>query len=270
MAVPLRELLNPHPRDPIARVSDPIERRGIVIELVIVGILTFAFSAIAAALSLIEAQLSGGIGNTTVALNPVRSNLGWIDFTRQLMSAIRLFAIGGLGAYLLWRSGIGLDRVGLARWAPRRRDVPPGLALAAVIGLPGLALVAIARALGINAHLVPSEVDGVWWRWPVLILIAIGNAAAEEIVVVAYFITRLRQLGAPENGSLAASAVLRGGYHLYQGVGAGLGNIAMGLVFGRYFQLTARVWPLVVAHAVMDVVAFVGYALLHDHLGWVG
>ena len=55
---------------------------------------------------------------------------------------------------------------------PRRPDVPHGLALAAVIGLPGLALVALARALGLNAHLVPSEVDGVWWRWPVLILIA--------------------------------------------------------------------------------------------------
>ncbi|MFW0797615.1 CPBP family intramembrane glutamic endopeptidase [Gordonia sp. CPCC 205515] len=269
MAVTFRELLNPRPTAPIARVTDPTERRAIVVELVIVGVLTFAFSAIAAALSLIEAQLSGGIGNSTVALNPSRSDLGWIDFARQLMSAIRLFAIGGLGAYLLWRSGIGLDRVGLGRWKPRR-DVPAGLGMAALIGLPGLALVAIARALGLNAHLVPSEVDGVWWRWPVLILIAIGNAAAEEIVVVAYFITRLRQLGASENGSLAASAVLRGGYHLYQGVGAGLGNIVMGLVFGRFFQITARVWPLVIAHAVMDVVAFVGYALLHDHLAWVG
>ena len=69
---------------------------------------------------------------------------------------------------------------------------------------------------------------------------------------------------------MAASALLRGGYHLYQGVGAGIGNVVMGLVFGRYYQLANRVWPLVIAHAVIDVVAFVGYALLHDHLGWVG
>ena len=101
-------------------------------------------------------------------------------------------------------------------------------------------------------------------------LAAVANAVAEEVIVVAYFITRLRQLGVGENGSLAASAVLRGGYHLYQGVGAGLGNLVMGLVYGRYFQLTGRVWPLVIAHAVIDMVAFVGYALLRDHLSWVG
>lgn len=265
----LTQVVRPSRPDSVPVVTDRTERRAIVVELVIVGVLTFLFSAFAAALSLIEAQLSGGIGNTTVALNPARSDLGWIDFARQLMSALRLFAIGGLGVYLLWRSGIGLQRVGLGRWAPRR-DVPTGLGLAALIGLPGLALVAIARALGMNAHLIPSETDGVWWRWPILILIAIGNAAAEEIIVVAYFITRLRQLGAGENTSLAASSVLRGGYHLYQGVGAGLGSIVMGLVFGRFFQITSRVWPLVIAHAVIDIVAFVGYALLKDHLGWVG
>ncbi|MCF3940876.1 CPBP family intramembrane glutamic endopeptidase [Gordonia sp. Z-3] len=268
MRATLRSVVHPARPAGIAVVTDPVERRALILELVIVGALTFAFSAISAALSLVEAQLAGGIGNTTVALNPSRSDLGWIDFARQLMSALRLFAIGGLGVYLLWRSGFlrlaGLDR------GPTRRDLPAGVGLAAVVGLPGLALVAIARALGVNAHLVPSEVDGVWWRWPILILLAVGNAAAEEIIVVAYFITRLRQLGASENASLAASSVLRGGYHLYQGVGAGLGNVVMGLVFGRFFQVTSRVWPLVVAHAVMDIVAFVGYALLHDHLSWVG
>ncbi|GAC50805.1 CPBP family intramembrane glutamic endopeptidase [Gordonia aichiensis] len=249
-------------------VADRRERRALVIELAIVGVLTFGFSALSAILSLIEVQLTSGIGNATVALNPSRSSVALIDFIRQVMSAVRLFAIAGLGVYLLWRSGCGPRMIGLAR--PAGRDVPPGLVLAAAIGLPGLALVAAARALGMNAHLVPSEVDGPWWRWPVLILIAVGNAAAEEIIVVAYFITRLRQLGASENVSLAASAVLRGGYHLYQGVGAGIGNVAMGLVFGRYYQLTNRVWPLVIAHAVIDVVAFLGYALLHDHLSWVG
>lgn len=184
------------------------------------------------------------------------------------MSALRLFAVAGLGVYLLWRSGIGVAQAGLRRLTPRR-DVPAALVLAAIIGLPGLGLVAVARALGVNAHLVPATVSS-WWQWPILILAAVANAVAEEAIVVAYFITRLRQLGVGENGSLAASAVLRGGYHLYQGVGAGLGNLVMGLVYGRYFQLTGRVWPLVIAHAVIDMVAFVGYALLRDHLSWVG
>jgi membrane protease YdiL (CAAX protease family) len=41
----------------------------------------------------------------------------------------------------------------------------------------------------------------------------------------------------------------------------------MGLVFGYWFQRTGRVMPLVIAHTLLDVVVFVGYALLADELG---
>ena len=64
-------------------------------------------------------------------------------------------------------------------------------------------------------------------------------------------------------------ALLRGAYHLYQGWGAGLGNAAMGLVFGYAWQRTGRLWPLVIAHGVIDTVAFVGYILLASHLSWL-
>ncbi|MFI5428636.1 CPBP family intramembrane glutamic endopeptidase [Aeromicrobium sp. UC242_57] len=47
--------------------------------------------------------------------------------------------------------------------------------------------------------------------------------------------------------------------HLYQGVGPGIGNFVMGLVFGYWFHRTKRVMPLVIAHTLLDVVAFVGY-----------
>ena len=267
MGFSVRAILDPRGTHGIDVVTDRAGRRALWIELCIVGVLSFGFSAIYAILSLIESELAQGLGNTTVALNPSRSELGPIDAIRQVMSALRLFAVHpSLRADFL--CGIGVAQAGLRRLTPRR-DVPAALVLAAIIGLPGLGLVAVARALGVNAHLVPATVSS-WWQWPILILAAVANAVAEEVIVVAYFITRLRQLGVGENGSLAASAVLRGGYHLYQGVGAGLGNLVMGLVYGRYFQLTGRVWPLVIAHAVIDMVAFVGYALLRDHLSWVG
>lgn len=263
-----RDLLRPRRPAEVTVVTDPRERRALVIELIIVGTLTFAFSAATAILSLIEAQLAGGIGSATVALNPAASQLGVIDFLRQLLNLLRLLAMGGLGVYLLWRAGPGLRASGLPRWSGRR-DVPPGLFLAAIIGLPGLGLVALARLLEINAEIIPAETDGVWWRWPILIGMAIGHSVAEEIIVVAYFITRLRQLGVGENAALLASSVLRGAYHLYQGVGGGVGNFVMGLIYGRWFQVTGRIWPLIVGHAVIDVVAFVGYALLHEHLSWL-
>ena len=88
-------------------------------------------------------------------------------------------------------------------------------------------------------------------------------------LVVAYILPRLRQLGWSENSSLFASAVLRGSYHLYQGLGGGFGNVVMGLVFGRYWQRTGRLWPLVIAHALIDTVAFVGYQALRGHVSWL-
>ncbi len=120
-----------------------------------------------------------------------------------------------------------------------------------------------------NLTVLPSTIDDHWWRLPVLVLWAIANSAAEEILVVAYLISRLRRLGWSENSSLLASALLRGSYHLYQGLGGGLGNIVMGLIFGRYWQRTGKLWPLVIAHALIDAVAFVGYALLRGHLSWL-
>lgn len=255
----VRSLIHP-PDSQIERIANPRERRAIVVELLIVGILTFGFSAVYAVLSLLENALTTGIGDATVALNPVASSVVAIDVVRQVMSAVRLLAIGGLGAYLLWRSGVGLRRIGLGR--PSRADLPPSLLLAAIIGLPGLALVAVSQAMGWNSDLIAAPSDGLWWRIPVLALKSFGNGFAEEVVVVGYFMTRLRQLGLGSGATLWSSALLRGGYHLYQGVGAGLGNLVMGLVYGRWYQATNRLWPLVFAHALIDTVAFVGYAVL--------
>ena len=95
-----------------------------------------------------------------------------------------------------------------------------------------------------------------------LLLKSFANAWAEELVVVYWFITRLKQTGWGLPAVLAASCLLRGSYHLYQGVSAGFGNILMGLLYGWYFHRTGKVWPLVIAHFLIDAIAFVGYAAL--------
>ncbi|MEV6136336.1 CPBP family intramembrane glutamic endopeptidase [Nocardia sp. NPDC051990] len=245
------------------------ERLGIRLEILVVLMVTFGLSGLNAALALLESALSpGGVGGQTVALNPTRAAQSTIDLLFQLLSALRLVGWAALGLYLLWRSGIGPRLIGLARvrW---RSDVLPGLILAAVIGLPGLGLYLTAHALGFSVTIVPSSLRDHWWRLPALILSACANAAAEEILVVAYLITRLRRLGWSENRSLLASALLRGSYHLYQGLGGGLGNLVMGVIFGRFWQRTNRLWPLVLAHATIDAVAYIGYTLLRGHVSWL-
>jgi membrane protease YdiL (CAAX protease family) len=152
---------------------------------------------------------------------------------------------------------------------PLRSDVLGGVGLAALIGIPGLALYWVAVTLGVNRQVLPSILDDTWWRPIALTLAAAANAWAEEVLVVGYLITRLRQLGLRENTSVGAAAVLRGSYHLYQGFGGFAGNLIMGLIFGRVWQRTNRLWPLIIAHTLLDVVAFVGYSLLRGHFSWL-
>jgi len=249
-------------------VAQVIDRRAIRIEVGVMLAVTFGVSALVAVLQLADALLSG-LGGYRVRLNPNRSHYDLINLGLNLVSVSQLFAWGGLALYLLWRSGIRPADIGLGkvRWRP---DGLGGMGLAALIGIPGLLLFLAARHLGLNAEVEPSGLHNSWWRIPVLVLAAFANGFAEEVVVVGYLITRLRQLGLGQRRAVLASSLLRGLYHLYQGIGAGLGNLIMGVVFGYTWCRTGRLWPLVIAHGIIDTVAFVGYVLLSGHLAWLG
>jgi uncharacterized protein len=243
------------------------ERHALRLEVAIVLAVTFGLSAITAVLQLIDFVLRGLAGQR-VPLIPRRSYFDLIDLGLNLASVAQLIAWGALGLYLLWRSGVSPVAIGLGRFR-LRPDLLGGIGLAALIGLPGLALYVAARTVGLSASVVPTELTDSWWRTPVLVLTAFANGWAEEIIVVGFLLTRLQQLRVSSRRALLYSSLLRGTYHLYQGFGAGLGNVAMGLVFGTVWRRTGRLWPLIVAHGVIDTVAFVGYALLAGHLGWL-
>ncbi|GAA3074209.1 type II CAAX endopeptidase family protein [Streptomyces olivoverticillatus] len=163
----------------------------------------------------------------------------------------------------------GLRAIGFDRTRPGP-DLARGAAIAACIGGAGLAFYLVVRAAGFNLTVVPENLPHVWWRIPVLVASAVQNAVLEEVVVVGYLLRRLDGLGWTPVAALAASAVLRGSYHLYQGDrrparqhGDGRG------VRPAVPALGGRVGPLVAAHALIDVVAFVGYALLAGKVGWL-
>ena len=102
-----------------------------------------------------------------------------------------------------------------------------------------------------------------------LLLSAFQNAALEEVVVLGYLLSRLDRLGVRPSRAIAISALIRGSYHLYQGIGAFFGNAFMGAVFGILYRRWGRVTPLLIAHFLIDAVAFVGYALLAGHVSWL-
>ena len=142
------------------------------------------------------------------------------------------------------------------------RDVGWGFALAAAIGIPGLAFYLLGRAMGITVEVQASALNAAWWTVPVLVLSALQNGLLEEVVAVGYLSEKLGQLKWRGPVIVVASALLRGSYHLYQGWGPFIGNAIMGVVFAEYYRRTRRVAPLVVAHFLMDMVVFVGYDLV--------
>lgn len=251
----------------IPRVESTHERRArLWWEVAIVLGLSLGASAVYSIVAIV-ARLTAGtpLSGQSTALNPSQSTREWLDFTYQFLGVLfGLFAVA-LAIYLLWAPAgshgpSGFRRIGLDARRPGR-DVLGGLALVAVIGVPGLALYGAGRLLGITVAVVASPLDAHWWTIPILVLSALRAALLEEVIAVGYLFTRLGELGWGRWRVILSSAVLRGSYHLYQGIGPFLGNVAMGIVFGWCYARWGRTAPLVVAHFVLDVVSFVGYPL---------
>ncbi len=191
-----------------------------------------------------------------------------LDLFLQLTSIAVTVAPVGLVFYLMVRAGESPSDIGFDARHPRQ-DLLRGAALAAVIGGTGLGLYLAAFHLGFNLNVVAESLPNVWWRIPVLVLAAAQNGLLEEVLVIGYLLRRLDQLGWSPARAIAFSAVLRGSYHLYQGFGGFLGNAAMGVIFALCYRRWGRVMPLVIAHALIDAGAFIGYAELHGHVSWL-
>lgn len=250
-------------------VVDRGERRGIRNETLLVLGVSLGASAIWSLLRIIErlTRAEPLRQQTTSMNNAVTPDRPWLDLAYQLVGIALPLVPVLLALYLLNRLhrpvvDVSAGRfIGLDRTQPGR-DAVHGVALAALIGIPGIGLYLAAKAIGINTQVSAANLTDVWWSAPVLVLAALENAILEEVIMVGYLFTRWRQLAWSWPLVIGVSAVIRGTYHLYQGFGGFVGNLAMGVILGLFFVRTRRVMPLVVAHTLLDVVAFVGYTIL--------
>jgi membrane protease YdiL (CAAX protease family) len=192
----------------------------------------------------------------------------WLDLVLQIASVAENLAPVFLVLYLMARSGERPSVIGLDASQPAKDSIR-GAVLAVLIGGSGLALYLAAFHLGVSLNVVPENLPAVWWRIPVLLLDALQNGVLEEILVIGYLLLRLEQLGWQPAAAIACSALLRGTYHLYQGLGGFLGNAAMGVIFALLYRRWGRVMPLIIAHSLIDAGAFVGYAALHGRVSWL-
>ena len=263
------------PHEAVAGGATAARRRS-HLGLETVGVLAVCLgrSAVYSVLSILDKLTLGPALNqqTTTINDSATPDRPWLDLAYKLADYLFLAAPAVIALYLLcttWRPGrepwraIGLDggRAG--------RDAGAGVVLAAAIGIPGLAFYVLARWVGINTNVAAGNLAEHVWTVPVYVLAAFANGLLEETVMVAYLLTRWRQCGWRPGAAILVSALIRGSYHLYQGFGGFIGNAVMGAACCLYWRRTGRLWPLIVAHTLLDVVSFVGYALLHGAVGWL-
>ena len=244
-------------------------------EIVVVLAISLGQKAVYALLSIIEkmtrpeplAQQTTRINTSTTPDRP------WLDLAYQVAGVvfplmpvvlvIFLLAVHHRPAEGPWRvMGFDLRRPGF--------DLAWGFGVCAVIGVAGLAFYLFAVEIGINTQVSTANLAANWWTVPVLVLRAVMNGVLEEVLMIGYLFTRWAQTGGRMWVIVVASAVIRGGYHLYQGFGGFVGNLVMGLAFGWLYLRIKRVMPLVITHSLLDIVAFVGAPLLPVLLAWLG
>lgn len=231
-------------------------------EIALVLLLSVGRSAIYSVLGLVQAlQRDVDLGDQQTSLNPSADAEAVWDVLYQFLGQIFALVPVALAVFLLWEPGMSaFRRIGL----DFRRfggDLGRGVALVVAVGIPGLALYALGRALGLTVLVEASPIDRSWWTIPLLLLAALRAGLTEEVIFIGYLFDRLRRLGWGWWSIVLSTAALRAAYHAYQGFPAMVGNFAMGVLLGWCYRRWGRVMPLVIAHTLIDIVAFVGYPL---------
>jgi uncharacterized protein len=248
-------------------------RRRLRIEVWIVLGLSLGQSAVYSVVQLLDKMTQAPLAQGTSTLNRSQSSREYFDLTYQLLDIVFALVPVALVIYFLTehrqagQPGSSAFRKLGFNFARPGVDLAQGLGLAALIGIPSLGLYAAGRALGITTAIIPSALDAYWWTVPVLILSALRHAIVEEVIVVGYLLDRFGKFGWSMPLAIFLSSMLRGSYHLYQGFGPFIGNAVMGVVFAWVYTKTRRVMPLVIAHALLDTVAFVGFSLFGKAIG---
>jgi uncharacterized protein len=85
---------------------------------------------------------------------------------------------------------------------------------------------------------------------------SVVNGAYEELFVAGYVITVLAQVRGIWT-AVNVSTGVRLLYHLYQGTIGVLTIVPMGLLYGYVFVRTKQLWPLILAHILLDIFGLV-------------
>jgi membrane protease YdiL (CAAX protease family) len=194
------------------------------------------------------------LSNLVVLLNPdVVAKVPPID-NAQLNSLVahELVVLVVLGAFLRMR-GWTAEKLGVSA---DLRDTVIG------IGLMGLAFGATQLMELLAGHFAPERLEAALrfeqiagpLNFLTVAAVSIVNPIFEELFVCAYVISALKE----KRGAafaMNASIALRVTYHLYTGVVGVLLIAPVALLFSYWYVRSGRLWPLIVAHGLLDFIA---------------
>jgi membrane protease YdiL (CAAX protease family) len=92
------------------------------------------------------------------------------------------------------------------------------------------------------------------WVWVPFILL---NPWFEEVLVRGYVMTEVAELSGSAALAVFVSTAIQTGYHLYQGP---VNTVIVGscfLMLSLYYAKTRKLFPVIMAHTIMDVLAWI-------------
>jgi membrane protease YdiL (CAAX protease family) len=170
-----------------------------------------------------------------------------------------------LVAFLVWRNKEAWSSFGLVRPKPFR-DTIVGIVLMFVARLPGVVLVTVLPRKAIESHsdayaMPHVSLEGITL---VIVLSACTAAVFEECIFRGYLLQRVSQCTGSRWWGVVFSTALFGIMHIYQGIYAMIALAGMGFIFAFAYLRLNRLWPLIVAHTINNLMAVfirVGHAL---------
>lgn len=211
-----------------------LRRLSPVAELILVNLITFGPFAARSILELTER-------NTSIVF----------DNRRALVLLGTELVCGTLALLLLRARGWTLSTLGLRITMPQTIG---GLVLLMGSNLVITTFYLVVRdASGIDLDKVTSFEATL--TWPVLIGFILVNPLYDELFLVAYNLEAAKPHGAAF--AITFSAGIRFLCHLEHGPIAAVTILPLGLIFAAVYWRWRVVWPLIVAHAVMDFVGMV-------------
>lgn len=187
-----------------------------------------------------------------VSLSAVTADFQSGSFSEDgIVGIVLLEAILGVSALLVLRSR-GFDTASLYPH-PTLKDAAMGVALAFAAAFFAAT---VSSVFNWSRYSEPIErvMGGSPIALPSLVLLGIVNGAYEEVFLLGFLLRGLREYGL--SLAIGVSLLVRVLYHLYQGPVGAVYVGAFGLVLSVFYVAKRRLFPVVLAHAMWDIIPF--------------